>query len=182
MIRSHESATGTRRIRVWLDEFPSAIIEEGIVIEKRFPAIQQSLTFSKVTCELNFLAGKGQYALLGCHVIPRESESVVRIFETGYKGPIFEDSLERYETVRVGLPKEYIDGVLAGLNSVQPLPAADIEFRCAAHGEISSSQIAFAWAVNLLGRILHMSPTEINDGTLSELLSGDSFRQISFHA
>jgi hypothetical protein len=121
MVRECKVRDGS--LRIWLDEFPAAIISSGIPTESKFRAKPALLRFRRLACEMAKLTGKSNYALLGCEVgEPRELQNNVRILETDEHGAAYADSLLRKsETVRIGLPAEFIPGVLKGLAFAEPL-------------------------------------------------------------
>lgn len=72
-----------------------------------------------------------------------------------------------YEKVVFGLPVEYRPAVVAGL-------AAGIAVRIAAHGSISSSQVAFEWVAAMLSRLLNEG---VPDDDAEFLAVWDAIRQ-----
>jgi hypothetical protein len=90
-----------------------------------------------------------------------------------------ESVLRASEKVNIGLPAEYIPGVLKGLAFAEPLVSAFLDFRCGAHGEVGSNQIMFSAAANALMKILERDPDQLDDNFLAGLISGPQISAIS---
>jgi len=110
-----------------------------------------------------------EYGLLGARVVNGgavNDEILVTIPVTGSSEPLFADSLAgRLDTVRWGLPAEYVEAVVSGAQEsllTYGAPAGRIiEFAWAAHGYMSSNNHRFRRLAALLIRLL-ITPDDVN--------------------
>lgn len=138
------------KVRLWLGELP-ATDYQTVALEERTLTTGRSVVANarraavevfKVTC------GPSSYGLLGAEFVPRSSDDL-RIHiavSLDYDRP-FEGALaSSHDDVRVGLPSQYVKSVLdgsAGADEIRDLGAGDLDFKCAAHGLVGSSQVVF---------------------------------------
>ena len=145
------------KARIWLDTLPDWSYEIDNVIE--FPRevfVGNSTGMRYVAAELFLLRGpRALYGGLGAVFVPRQTHQlIVRVSTSTAAGQIFGESLVgTLDTARVGLPNEYVPGVLEGVMNAQesqvPGPGT-LTFSCAVHSELGSS----LWVFRVLSRIL----------------------------
>lgn len=168
MMRSFELSRH-RRARVWLDEAPPAgfvgtIIASRVLLPKR--SVEAARTMAGI--EVNIPHGpRASYALLGCELVETNEEGLEVLVSANNAGVAFQGSLAlQPDEVKVGLPQEYTEAVIAGVSRVAesdgaPTRAA-VQFRWAANGRVGSSGSVFAKVSELLIRLL-MLPRSASD-------------------
>jgi hypothetical protein len=111
------------------------------------------------------------YGLLGATHHPSASadrELTVLVHVSTPSGAAFTESLARsFDDVQIGLPHEYVRGVIDGVSEVHGeiggLAAGKLVFDCAAHGAIGSSLAFFQRLSRIVCRLLsaeHAQPSE----------------------
>lgn len=167
-----------RRARVWLDEFPNAVFP-GVSVARLTLATEISALGATRCATVELFApsgGRYEYGLLGAEIEDgegkgREVEVIVHVIE---KGRSFQDSLANLlDEVCVGLPEEYVVGVLSGAEkavSEKGATARQIRFRCAAHGRRSSSIAIFEELGSLVVRLLALPSVSKTAEVIREVL------------
>ncbi|MBI3867777.1 MAG: hypothetical protein HY299_04525 [Verrucomicrobia bacterium] len=89
-------------------------------------------------------------------------------------GSLFADNLAgKGDEVRVGLPAEYAQAVLAGVNLVKgelnTLPAGKLTINCAAHGAIGSCEAVYKHLAVILIKLFNAADAELSDEDLVKL-------------
>jgi hypothetical protein len=140
------------RIRVWVGEWPEAEYEPTNLTQQTLIAQTSSITkVATVAVELARwqLGHPSTYGLLGAEFTPDDSgRLVIDLATSDDNGPPATWALasSRVEDVRIGLPQEYVPGVLKGLSGVEEVfGAGRMRIACAAHGVYGSSQVIFRW-------------------------------------
>jgi hypothetical protein len=140
----------TQQARVWLEECPvSGLTFDGLV-RRTFEVSGSVGSDRRVTIEAKLPRGPMvMYGLLGAHFSPKDDGGLavaVGCTETTDR-PLFASSLAtKPEVARTGLPREFADGVLAGVQDALAstnLGSGVLMFDCAASGEVGSSSAAY---------------------------------------
>jgi hypothetical protein len=132
------------------------VLTPAIVVAatRRIAALEISIPHGPIT----------SYALLGAELTESEVQGLeVAVFVNSSGFPFAQTLAQRPEEARVGLPKEYADAVIAGVENVARLyglpTGAALQFRWGAHGLIGSSPWIFKKVSNLVAQLFTLPKT-----------------------
>jgi hypothetical protein len=91
---------------------------------------------------------------------------------------LFADSLAmKSDEVRVGLPSEYGQAVLAGVNlakdELNALISGRLSFNCAAHGAIGSCEAVYKHLATILVKLFNADSLDLSNDELVKTVSAD---------
>jgi hypothetical protein len=115
------------------------------------------------------------YGLLGGHLEAEASDRLrIDVSVSAAKERKFVDSLAmKGDDVRVGLPPEYVQAVLAGVKSamaqLNAVTAGKLSINCAAHGAIGSSEVIYKHLGAILIKLFNLTSSEPSDDELFRL-------------
>ncbi|MGQ0844091.1 MAG: hypothetical protein ACT4QF_08135 [Sporichthyaceae bacterium] len=161
MIIDLESATMPRSCRIWLDEIPESARSRALGTVSTYWKLPEGATDGPSRrAAWGFkvgLGGSGRYGFLGAEFAPHQYERLevhVDVLEQGKDPPD-----PRVSAARIGLPHEYVGGVLAGaLYEPALLGAGALRFRWAAVHEVDSSWEVFRLLAVGVSRLLSLPP------------------------
>lgn len=166
-----------RRARVWIGELPDAAYPSVKTLAHSVSATTEPHGKRKMAAvELLVVTGpRSLYGMLGGHftVGPTGRLNVdVRISTANER--LFADNLAgTLDEVRVGLPAEYAQAVLAGVDlakgELNALTAGKLSINCAAHGAIGSCEAVFKHLAAILVKLFNSGSVEISDEELIKL-------------
>ena len=166
-----------RRARVWIGELPQAVYEGGTVVNQVVEGTREPFgEVRRAAVEFYVPSGpRSMYGLLGAVLSPDQLHRLCVQVNTSHElGRWFADSLAgTSDDVRVGLPDEYVggvlDGILAARQQVGNLCSGGLVFSCAAHGERSSNHLIFNHLSRIVVSILNMETDSPSEQTLAAL-------------
>jgi hypothetical protein len=166
---------GYRKARVWIGELPDAVFQPTGTRVQMYEASGSGPGLpSLAAVELSvFVSARFIYGLIGGDWRPNAAgELRVSIHTSSSNGTLLPDHLSaRGEDVRVGLPDEYSEGVLAGVQqwveALEVVPSGELTINCAAHGLVSSSQMAFKRVSWTLCKLLTTDGAALTDEELN---------------
>jgi hypothetical protein len=149
------------RANVWLGELPPAEFTGATLVAKLLkPRTLIPATRRMAAVELAIPHGaKTSYALLGGELAAADADGLDVIVSLSDASTPFQASLvAKIDEVSTGLLDEYADAVIRGVAAVAERAGAPtrsaLQFRCAAHGRIGSSQAAFERVSGLVLQLL----------------------------
>lgn len=164
-----------RRANVWLDEPPPAgFTASSTVAEIVRPNVVVSTSRRTAGVEISIPHGpKASYALLGAELVESEVDGLEVVVAVNSVGSPFAPSLAlKPDEVKVGLPAEFADAVVAGIESIAAslgCPTKSVlRFRWAAHALAGSSPSIFAEASGLVMQLL-MLPQSAPESDIASL-------------
>lgn len=164
-------------LRLWLGELPDACFLPGSTTLRSIRGDNSvEAAASKAAIELYRMGPKPIYALLGADAKPiQENNTSISIFTTDPDaGKLFTHSRAvKVDTLRVGLPDEYLGGVNNGIDkftSKNLFPCLSVKLLCAVHGLVGSSSLAFEQITERLLRVLASSRIQYSDEDFYKLL------------
>ena len=106
-----------------------------------------------------------RYALLGVELAELDLDGLeVVVAVNALGGPYFSSLASKVDEVRLGMPEEYVEAVMRGVQragDVVGLPMhASLQFRWAAHGMVGSSRETFELASKLVFQLLTLPKGE----------------------
>ena len=165
------------KMRVWLEEFPDSHYVVSEVLQYQLSADDLSETQQRcVAIEIVLhQGGYNPYGLLGAYFVPVRSDRLtIEVHISSEDGRIAPTTLAGgMDKIKIGLPQEYAESVLAGAisaSSLSRLGAGRLCFDCAAHGEIGSSTNIFHRLAMLVVELLVLGPETILAGELTEII------------
>jgi hypothetical protein len=170
-----------RRARIWTGDLPNASYPSTHVLTYSIAASDISQPGPTLAAVEVFvpLGGRFIYGLLGGHWVPDPSlgRLDVDICVAAATGRVFGDSLAiGSDEVRVGLPAEYAQGVMAGVDlaasDLNTVSAGRLSINCAAHGHIGSSNVVFKHLAAILIKLVNGSGGAMSIQELIELFPG----------
>lgn len=165
------------KVRVWLNEMPDASYRVTNVVEHIWPTMSLR-HYLGCRCAVEMIVHTGghcPYGLLGAEFLPDDS-SVLRshVALSDSREHVFVDSLAgNLDEVYIGLPPEYVGGVLLGVASSsadEALGAGMLRFDCAAYGLIGSSQHIFQRLARIIVELLKFGPRFISDTEVIQMI------------
>jgi hypothetical protein len=172
-----------RRARVWIAELPQWCSEfeqrpdYSALRKSVVPTVRKLAGTQLAVVEVFVPRGpRADYGALGAQFVPDDTDSlVIQVPKSGLDaGNLLADSLAASsDTVRIGLPKEYSQAVLAGtLNceALVSLGSGELTFLCAAHGEIGSSPWVFSKLACIIVQLLAWPRDIVTHATVLALL------------
>jgi len=166
-----------RRARLWFGDLPDAAYQSVNAVKCSISAsrnTQDGLRLAAIEV-LVPLGGRSIYGLLGGEFRPDSSNRLdVDVFVASAAGPPFASNLAtQTDKVRVGLPAEYVEGVLGGValakGELDRLAAGKLLINCAAHGEIGSCEVVFKHLALALVKLFNREGQALSDGELISL-------------
>lgn len=160
MIKVFDGKNGI--IKLFIDEFPFEKSYEELCIHKSFPCnTNYSLKDYIIGIEaMRHTGGRMLYGLL-CAKVHSNNENGfnVRIMYTKENSEVFETAVLSNKTyVYKGLPEEYLDGVIEGINNALQarisVPGIDVDIVAAANDEAGSCHAYYGNLASLLVRII----------------------------
>jgi hypothetical protein len=140
-----------RQARVWIGELPDAIYPAEKSVRHVLSTSDRSVV-EPLLAAVEFFAHVGPrtyFGLLGGQLLPSETGRLaVNVSITDTEGkPFLNNPSSKVDKIRVGLPSEYVGGVLAGValakKELDVLSSGNLLINCAAHGYIGSSESTF---------------------------------------
>lgn len=172
------------RARIWLDEIPDWNVAKNHVFEHRQEASEMKDTDARSAAIELFLptGGRAYYGALGAEFVPAsERQLVVQILISLEEGPMIPDALaSRNDTVHVGLPQEYLQGVLHGILNTSErhlLGSGTLRFCCAASGSLGSSIKLFGILTALVIQLLLLEKEAVSEDQLLTLIQTELSKQ-----
>lgn len=168
------------RARVWLDDLPPWSFECSHIHEQRVMASRAVRRPARsAAVEVNIpTGGRCLYGGLAVTLQPAiTDELIIRVPESAEVGEPLADSLAwAPESPYIGLPHEYIEGILTGLLAANPgerLGSGSLVCVGAAHGLVGSSIWVFERLSRSLVRILSLDEDAIAPDELADLLGSE---------
>jgi hypothetical protein len=166
-----------RKAKVWVGDQPGAVYVTDRTVTHILEAKPSFTdTFHRGAVELYVPTGpRSIYGLLGAEFKHDKSNKVsIRVNVSSDRGPRVIGSLaEASDDVRIGLPEDYVEGVLRGVllaqQQVEHLLSGDVVFNCAAYGVKWSNKLIFSHLSSILLKILIMNNDEFSEEKLALL-------------
>lgn len=167
-----------RLARFWLGELPDATYECTQKVTHTLSAggPRPDKTLNLAAAEvLVHVGGRMLYGLLGGRWQPEsDSQLSVEVLVSTSNERLFPDSLAGgTDEVRVGLPSEYIEGVLDGIDLAKGelnfVAAGKLSIDHAAHGAIGSSNAIYKHLAAALVKLFNLAQTKPSDEELAAL-------------
>jgi len=164
--------------RIWIGELPEATYPPDRTSTISLPA-KTVWSGTPLLAAVELVVPRGPriwYGLLGGRLEPRSSDKLtITLTISGHSGPVLTDTLApSYDEVRVGLPGEYVEAVVAGFKSAaaatDALVAGELTVNCAAHGLVGSSNAIFEHLGDILLKLFNNVEPEITDERLTTFL------------
>ncbi|HEX8475599.1 MAG TPA: hypothetical protein VF666_16340 [Pyrinomonadaceae bacterium] len=163
--------------RVWLGELPEVGYEPSHTVERVIEgALHGFAGVRRAAVELLKPVGAfSHYGLLGATLKPGTSGIVsVHVMASHTNGEIFSDTIFPYSgRVRTGLPDEYVNGVLEGVEAASEqtggLRSGTLVFNRAAHEAVGSNTATFKYLSNVVVRILNLETDAPSEDEITEL-------------
>jgi hypothetical protein len=169
-----------RHARVWIEELPDAAYPAIKVLTHTIAAGAASRNILRLAAIEVFvpLGPRWMYGLLGGQFSQDSTgQLIVDVGVSTPNGRSFPDSLAmKGEEVRVGLPAEYAQSVLAGVDlaetELKTLAPGKLSISCATHGTIGSSQAIYKHLSATLVKFFNTASLESSDDELAKLFPG----------
>jgi hypothetical protein len=166
-----------RRVRVWIGELPDAAYPTVKTLTHAIAAGRESQNgLSLAAIELFVPLGpRSMYGLLGGQWKPDETDQLsVDVSISSANERLFADSFAMTgDKVRVGLPAEYAQAVLAGVDltksELNTLAPGRLTINCAAHGTIGSCESVYKHLAAILIKLFNAAGAEPSDQDLIKL-------------
>lgn len=166
-----------RQARIWLGPLPDWTYEIAEVIERQQEGIGSGLVpRSSAAVELMLPRGaRVEYGGLGAVFTPEETHRlVVQVLTSKGAGKPYGEALAyRVDTVSMGLPDEYREGIFDGVQQTDDtrlLGSGTLRFGCAVHGEVGSSRSFFRRLSRLVVQLLLLGKNEAGEEQLMRIL------------
>jgi hypothetical protein len=166
-----------RRARIWTGELPDAECPSIKTLTHFVAAKAQSpsgLTLAAIEVFVP-LGPRSMYGLLGGRFEPDATGQLnIDVNISAATERLFADSLAvKGDQVRVGLPAEYAQAVLAGVNlakgEMNALASGKLSFDCATHGAIGSCEAIYKHLAAVLVKLFNAASLELSDDELVKL-------------
>ena len=166
-----------RRARVWIGELPDTACPSVKILTHTIFASRESQSELRSAAIEVFvpLGPRSMYGLLGGQFKPDATGHLnVDVNISSANERLFTDSLARKgDEVRVGLPVEYAQAVLAGVNltkgELNALTAGKLSINHAAHGAIGSCEVVYKHLAAILVKLFNTASLELSDEELVKL-------------
>jgi hypothetical protein len=163
-----------RRVRVWIDEVPSAEYECQRVLTRMWPSSGGgNVGPQRAAVEMLVPTGPlSMYGLLGAEIAPYVAGTLkVDLYISSASNRTYPKPIEGlWDEARIGLPKEYAEAIFDGvgfyISEGGMAFSGTIKINCAAHSHISSNALIFKHLTNVLLKLLNMSPADLSDDIL----------------
>ncbi|MBN3780031.1 hypothetical protein G3O06_21080 [Burkholderia sp. Ac-20345] len=167
-----------RKARLWINELPDATYHPldmaSHVVTVKNPGLAKVRSGA---VELFVpLGARSMYGLVGGYFEPVESDSLsVEIYLSSSSERILSENLAGLnDEVRVGLPAEYVGGVIAGIDAacsrIDSVATGKLVINCAAHGLMGSSEAIYTEVAAALVNLFHFGDASMTDSELIALL------------
>jgi hypothetical protein len=171
--------TGFRKARIWFDKFEQLSSLDSLLKSRTYSSTPIKERKSR-TLILELMIPRGgriEYGLLGVDYDYSGSSSLttkVR-FENKQHSQLFKDSLMKgVEPIYVGLPEEYSEDVLLGVDSrIKEISSSlngTLDFRYAAYGLVSSTGVLYKKLARIILRLLIIPEEQVNKQLILNLL------------
>ena len=166
-----------RRARVWIGNLPDAACPSVKTLTHTIAAggeLQNGLRLAAIEVFVP-LGPRSMYGLLGGQFEPDATgQLTIDVNVSTATERLFADSLTvKGDQVRVGLPAEYAQAVLAGVNlahsEMDALASGKLSFNCAAHGAIGSCEAVYKHLAAVLVKLFNAASLELSDDELVKL-------------
>ncbi len=149
------------KARVWVGELPilsPKLIEESVTMEvKRTTITRQKLAAIELLIPQG---GKTGFGLLGAEFTPDRASTqlLLKLNVVESNSSLIDWSLaSSVDNVRSGLPNEFVDSVIQGVQETKDVIGSGIlHFKCAAVGEVGSSPHIFWQMARIIVNLLHL--------------------------
>lgn len=166
-----------RKARVWINELPDASYHSLDVISHSVPVGSRGFAEIQTGAVELFvpLGARSMYGLIGGYFEPMEGDnlSVEICISSSCERLLSENLAGSSDEVRVGLPAEYVGGVVAGIDvacsRLKSIATGKIHINCAAHGVISSSESIYTQITIALINLFHCDEAVMSDSDLMVL-------------
>ncbi len=167
-----------RRARVWIGELPDTACPSVKTLAHTIAAgnkLQNGMRLAAIEV-LVPLGPRSMYGLLGGQFKPDATGHLsVDVSVSAANERLLADSLVvKGDDVRVGLPAEYAQAVLAGValakGELNALAAGKLSINCAAHGAIGSCEAVYKHLAAILVKLFNAASLELSDEELVKLL------------
>ena len=165
------------RARVWIRELPGAAYPSAKTFTHAVAAVASSENKLMLAAVEVFVpvGPRSMYGLLGGQWTSGTTNQLsVDVSIAAADGQLFSDNLAgKGDEVRVGLPAEYAQAVLAGVDlaksEMNTLAAGKLSINCAAHGAIGSCEAVYKHLAVILVKLLNAASVEPSDDELVKL-------------
>ena len=110
------------------------------------------------------------YGLLGADWFPETSGPFHAQIHIRESAAPFRPSLEDYDDALVGIPAEYCDGMIRGLQN-SAVPSGSLIVRYGAHSPVGSSPFLFCWLSRALVRLFALPPSDRNIDIVGSMIA-----------
>jgi hypothetical protein len=164
-----------QKARIWVGESPPppCQFDAEVVLEELVHSDGSLSEARSLTLEMLIPTGARMlYGLLGADSIPTAANKArVLVNASDVNGGVFKDSLaSKLDDVRVGLPLDYAESVMAGVSKTRQeatiFPAAEIQFKRAAHGRAGSDPVIFRRLSRLLTRLMILEKLPVTEAEM----------------
>ena len=166
-----------RRARIWIGKLPDAACPSVKTLTHTIEAGRESQNGLRLAAIEVFvpLGPRSMYGLLGGQFKPDATGHLsVDVSISAANERLLTDSLVmKGDEVRVGLPAEYAQAVLAGValakGELNALTAGKLSINCAAHGAIGSCEVVYKHLASMLVKLFNAASLELSDEELVKL-------------
>lgn len=152
-----------RRARVWLGDLPDASYSSITTLSHAIAAHEESQNELRLAAVEVFVpaGGRFMYGLLGGEWHPDPTGQLnINVSISSSNERLFDQSLAmKNDEVRVGLPAEYSQAVLAGIefakSELNELPSGKLSINCAAHGVVGSCEAVYKHLAAILVKLFN---------------------------
>lgn len=150
--------------RAWFGALPEARYPDDDWVKAEVGLSNVGFRQNRVAIELAVHIGPMiEYALLGCEFEPGASDSpviAVAASPSSLTSPFPDNLVQISDDVRVGLPSEYLNGILEGasigIEERGGMPNGVLRFGVAAHGAVGSSHMVFSRSAHIAVMLMDM--------------------------
>jgi hypothetical protein len=166
-----------RRARIWIGELPDVVCPSAKTLTHAVAADGELLSSLRLAAIEVFvpLGPRSMYGLLGGQLKPDATNHLsVDVSVSSATERLLTDSLAtKGDEVRVGLPAEYAQAVLAGVDTAKTelnaLTSGKLSINCAAHGAIGSCGAVYKHLAATLVKLLNAPSLDLTDDELAKL-------------
>lgn len=166
-----------RKARIWFNELPAWTYAPIEIVEYDVASLSQSSGIkTSAAVELVVpIGGRIYYGILGGSFVPQEKASItIQIPLTDRYGPLLQDTIiHSAEEVRVGFPREYLEGIVTGVKQSKTLSllgSGTLYFGNAAHGMYGSSIVFFRILCSIIITLLSLNQKDVSSEALIEII------------
>lgn len=166
-----------RRARIWIGDLPDVAYPSQKTFTHTIPAGREPYKQQRIAAVEVFvpLGPRSMYGLLGGYLQPTSTEFLrVDLSISSSNERLFTHSLAmESDEVRVGLPAEYADAVLAGVELAKEhlniVAAGSLQINCAAHGVVGSCAVIYKNLAAILVKVFNAESLDLSDAELVKL-------------